>query len=386
MSRPRKPEDPGRWPEPCARCAGHHQIAARWPDGGICGYCYQQAKRTRGTCACGHTGVLPGVINGAPVCRGCSGVVLNIDCTKCAAEDELYRGGRCQRCELGLQVDTLFTHPTTGVLAAPLIPMATALKAMDRPNSGLTWIRQKHVTAFLQRFATTPTVTHHGIDALPASRTREYVRALLVAHRALEPHDAYRARFDDWAGQALDRVTDPAHREVIRRYIRWHHQRRMRQLDPVPEGTFLRSKQAVTVAIELLNWLTAHDINLTDLDQGHLDAWQATGPSTRLVADRFLAWAIRTHLVAPELKIQRHRRGTSTRMNTADQHHALQRVVHTKELTPRDRAAAILVLVFGQQIQDVVALTWDELTITPELVTLRIGDTGIALPAPLDEP
>jgi hypothetical protein len=32
-------------------------------------------------------------------------------------------------------------------------------------------------------------------------------------------------------------------------------------------------------------------------------------------------------------------------------------VVHTDELTPRDRAAAILVLVFAQQIEKVVRLT-----------------------------
>lgn len=54
VSRPRKEEDPVRWPVPCVRCGQHHQTVARWPDGGVCGYCYQQAKRTCGVCACGH--------------------------------------------------------------------------------------------------------------------------------------------------------------------------------------------------------------------------------------------------------------------------------------------------------------------------------------------
>lgn len=98
MARPRKPGDPQAWPVPCGRCGGHHQIVTQWPDGLICGYCYQQAKRTRGTCRCGHHGILPGRIDGQPACRACSGVVLNIDCTSCGAEDELYREGRCQRC------------------------------------------------------------------------------------------------------------------------------------------------------------------------------------------------------------------------------------------------------------------------------------------------
>ena len=386
MSRPRKPEDPELWPETCARCAGHYQIAARWPDGGICGYCYQQAKRSRGTCGCGHTGVLPGRIDGAPACRSCSGITLNVDCRACGAEDELYSAGRCLACTLATTVDRLLAHPETGAITPALVPLAEALKTMDRANSGLTWIRLKHVTAFLQHLAATSSVTHQGLDALPASRTREFVRGLLIEHGVLEPRDHYRAWFDQWARQVPDRLTNPTHREVIRRYIRWNHQRRMRQLDPVPQGTFLRSKQAITVAVELLSWLTDHDIDLATLGQDHLDVWQATGPSTRLMADRFLAWAIRTRLVSSELKIQRHRRGTSPRMNARDQDQALHRVIHTQELTPRDRAAAILVLVLGKQIQDVVTLTWGQVTVTPELVTLRIGAIDMALPAPLDQP
>jgi len=37
MARPRKAEDPGRWPTACARCRGHYQLVANWPDGSICG-------------------------------------------------------------------------------------------------------------------------------------------------------------------------------------------------------------------------------------------------------------------------------------------------------------------------------------------------------------
>ena len=66
MARPRKPEDPQRWPIACARCNGHYELVATWPDGSICGYCYQAAKRTTGICACGHQGVLPGLIDGRP--------------------------------------------------------------------------------------------------------------------------------------------------------------------------------------------------------------------------------------------------------------------------------------------------------------------------------
>ena len=248
MARPRKPSDPNQWPIPCGRCGEHHQIVANWPDGGVCGYCYQQAKRTRGTCVCGHEGVLPGRIDGQPACRRCSGVKLNLGCKTCGAEDELYRGSRCWSCELAALVDQLFTNPDTGVVAAELVPVAAALTSMKRSNSGVTWIRQRHVTAFLKDLAVAPNVTHEKLDELPgADRTRNYVRGLLVEHGACK-----------------------------------------------------------------------------------------------------------CRLVDAELSIARHRRGTSPKLPKSEQDAALERVVHTDELTARDRAAAILVIVFGQRIEDVI--------------------------------
>lgn len=387
MARPRKQSDPTRWPVPCGRCGEHHQIVANWPDGGVCGYCYQQAKRTRGTCDCGHEGVLPGRIDGQPACRRCSGVKLNIDCKTCGAEDELYRGSRCWSCELAVLVDGLLTNPDTGVMAAELTPVATALKSMKRSNSGVTWIRQRHVTTFLKDLAVAPTITHEKLDELPgADRTRNYIRGLLVEHGVLPPRDELAVRYDRWATGALERVSSDEHREVVRRYIRWHHQRRMNQMEVVPHGTFLRSKQTVTVTIEFLNWLHDHGITLDELRQEHLDAWLADGPSTRRFVDRFIPWAIKCRLVDPELTIARHRRGTSPKLPKSEQDAAVERVVHTDELTVRDRAAAILVIVFGQHIEDVIQLTWDDVAVTDDVVTVRLGKTEFALPSPLDEP
>lgn len=159
----------------------------------------------------------------------------------------------------------------------------------------------------------------------------------------------------------------------VRRYIRWHLQRRMNQMEIVPHGTFLRSKQTVTVAIEFLNWLHDHGVRLEELRQEHIDAWLADGPSTRRFVD-------------PELRIARHRRGTSPKLPKSEQDAAVERVIHTDELTARDRAAAVLVIVFGQHIEDVIKLTWDDVTITDDVVTVRLGKAGFALPSPLDEP
>jgi len=87
-------------------------------------------------------------------------------------------------CELAALVEQLLTNGT-GVMAAELVPVATALKSMKRSNSGVTWIRQRHVTAFLKDLAVAPTITHEKLDELPGTdRTRNYVRGLLVEHGA----------------------------------------------------------------------------------------------------------------------------------------------------------------------------------------------------------
>lgn len=387
MSRPKQAQDPTRFPEPCARCGEHRAQAARWPDGYICQNCYRAAMRSRGTCAeCGHHGVLPGLDHGRRICRSCSGIKLNVDCRVCGAEEELYSGGRCWSCTLGDLVDEALADPRTGVVPAELVPLADGLKGMERANSGLTWIRQRHVQDFFADLRSTERVTHEKLDVLPASRTREFVRSLLVEHHVLPRRDDYLAQFDRWAASALDRVVGQAHRDVVKRYIRWQHQRRMHQMDEVPRGTFLRAKQATTVAIDLLNWLTENGISLNEVQQAHLDAWTNGGPSTRLVAYRFLRWAIKAREVNRDLTLAKQRRGTAPRMSFDDQETATERVVHTDELTVRDRAIGILVLVFGQQMEDIVRLTWDQLTITDEAVIIRVGLIDITLPHPLDQP
>lgn len=265
--------------------------------------------------------------------------------------------------------------------------MATALKAMTRPNSGLTWLHQPHVTAFLTDLATTATITRETLDALPPTRTRDYVRALLVAHGGLPARDEQLARFTAWSQDAIQRLPTGEHREALRRFIRWGQTRRMTTTDSeTTHGTFLTAKQTTTVAIDFLTWLINRNTTLSRLTQADLDAWQSGGPTTRELADRFLRWAATTDAVDPRLRMQPHRHGTAARMSHTDQTRALARAVDHEELSPRDRLAAILVLVLAQQVDDVVRLIWDQVTINDERVTIAVGAHPVELPSPLDQP
>ena len=266
--------------------------------------------------------------------------------------------------------------------------MATALKTMKRANSGLTWIQQSHVQQFLSRLSNSSSITHESIDALPSSKTREFIRGLLVEHGTLPRRDTYLVRFEAWSDEALNRLPNRATKDVMARYIRWKHLRHMHGMGVVPNGTFLRAKQYVTVAIDLVLWLNERGASLEDLNQAQLDYWISSGrgSSTRRLAAGFVSWAGRARLVAPGLKIAPNPRGGSEKLDASAQHAAMDAVVHSDDAPPRERAAAILVLVFGQQMKDVAALTWDRVVINEKLVSITLGSFAIDLPTPLDEP
>jgi hypothetical protein len=81
-----------------------------------------------------------------------------------------------------------------------------------------------------------------------------------------------------------------------------------------------------------------------------------------------------------------HRRGTAPRLPIGQQNAVIEKVVHQQTLHPRDRFAAILIIVFAQRAENIAALTWDKITITAESVTVDLAGTPIDMPTPLDEP
>jgi len=96
---------------------------------------------------------------------------------------------------------------------------------------------------------------------------------------------------------------------------------------------------------------------------------------------------IKSGLIDSDLRLTPHRRGTSPKLDARAQTKAIDDHVHSTDLPVRHRAIAILLLVFGQPLERLLALTWDDVTITDDLVTVRLGGTAdIELQPPIDEP
>jgi integrase len=96
--------------------------------------------------------------------------------------------------------------------------------------------------------------------------------------------------------------------------------------------------------------------------------------------------AFKAELIPSDLEVTPHRSGTAPRMPIAQQNVVIEKVAHQQTLHPRDRLAAILMIVFAQRAEDIAAITWKQVTISADTVTIDLAAMLIELPPPLDEP
>lgn len=393
MSGTRKPRARSQQPDPtrhpaCTRCKDHYPVAAHWPEGPVCSYCYQAAKRTEGTCAgCGHTGMTPGRddVEG-PLYPRCSKIPLDLTCNRCGDETWLAKANVCWRCLLDDIVRGLLSGPN-GTVSPELEPLAAAIIAMPRANSGVTWIhanpKVRELLRALGEGALDP--THEALDALPGARTVEFLRALMIEYGILPPRDRLLANYERWVAEKLETIADSESRQIVERFARWHHLRTLRTRADnatVDTGPFLRAKQSTVVAISFLNWLGEHDTTLPDCTQHHIDSWYASGPSTRQHTERFLYWS-RSNRLTTHLDIPRRTTGAHELVTENERLRTIRTLLLHENLLTTHRIAGCLLALYGQSVGRIVTLTTDDLEVTDETVSIKLSGSWIELPEPL---
>lgn len=380
-------EDPARW-DPCPRCRRSYQRARTWPEGRVCHYCASAALRTVGRCAsCGHEGILPGLDeHNAATCVACSGIPAQVHCRRCGLEAPLGRSNSCWSCLLQIKLEALLAGPD-GTIAAPLTALAAALAAMPSPNSAHAWLSNPEVAGLLRRLGGGElALTHAALDELPAGRTIEHLRGLLMTQGCLPARDPHLAGFEHWLALKLEAIAEPENRGVIDRFARWHLLRQLRARTaqgPISDGTFLNAKQTTTVAGNFLTWLSTRDVALEQLTQHDIDGWFAAGPSTRKHAVRFLYWAREQRLINASLEVPVPRTNQPTPLSAQQRLALLHRVLLEADLSHTIRVAAALVLLFGMTPRQITAITVDDLVDDGEHTWLRIAEHPVPLPEPL---
>jgi hypothetical protein len=368
----------------CAHCGNDLPPTARWPEGPVCDPCYQKALRHRGPCArCGQQRRLvspPGP--GADTCADCAGVPVFSACGDCGTEDKLYEKGRCARCSLRRRARDLLSDGT-GTIAPELNRVFDAITSARQPRSALNWLRKGAGSALLGDVAAGRlAISHEALDTHPRQRAADYLRHVLAAAGALPPRDEGLARAAHWLDETLAAISPPADLRLVRAYATWQVMRRLRAGEAGrPLTPTEHARNNIRAAVNLLSWLRGRGTTLAAAGQTDIDQWLRTGPSAVLARD-FLTWcARRGHCRPAEIPVPARATGPAI---SQDQRWALiSRLLSDTTIDPTDRVAGCLLLLYGQPLSRIAAMTTSQVTHREGETFLLLGRHVVPVPGPL---
>jgi hypothetical protein len=349
----------------------------------VCEPCYRAALSRRGTCqGCGQDRRLvspPGAH--ARRCADCASLAPLARCVDCGIEDRPYRDGRCVRCALADRAALLLGGPRPELAA-----VYDAIAAARQPYSAHNWLRSAVGAKILADIASGAfPLTHRALDGHPHPRAAGFLRQMLVANDVLPARDDTLVALEAWVATRLGEVADPGQRRLLRSYATWRVLRRARARaaqTPRPRTATGHAKTYLLTAIAFLAWLTDRGVELGDCGQGNIDAWSVEGgPSAHELVD-FLDWAAQRKLFAPVVLAGR-RRQEGAAMNPDTRWAIVERLLHDDQLCLTDRVAGCVVLLYGQQLSRIVAITTDQVITVDGDVYLKLGASQTIVPEPL---
>jgi hypothetical protein len=372
----------------CARCGQDRPPAARWPEGPVCDTCYTTALRRRIPCvSCGQVRrpvSPPGPA--ADTCASCAGLPVTSACTDCGTEDKMFEKHRCARCALRRRA-TMLLSAGTGNIPGTLAAVLEAISAARTPKSALNWLRTGAGAALLADLAAGRlAVTHEALDRHPRPKAASYLRHMLIAGGVLPPRDEELARTEQWLAALLASIDAPAHRRLVHAFATWHVMRRLRRAAATsrrPRTYTAHAQNAIKAAARFLSWLGERDTTLSGCRQPDVEDWLATSPGAGYVRE-FLTWAAR-HGHGPHLDVPGPQRHTGTAIGDSQRWDLAARLLHDDSIDVTDRVAGLLVLLYGQAMTRIAALTTSQVTRNDDGVTIQFGQHDVPVPDPLGD-
>ena len=250
----------------------------------------------------------------------------------------------------------------------------------------LNWLRRGAGAALLADVAAGPApATHEALDAHPRRRAADYLRHMLTAGgvaaapgRGTRPHRAMAGRH----ARGHQPPAAPAAGAVLRHLAgnaAAARQRRPRAPGPAPtpptpaQHPRRRGLPGLAGRPRAAPWPPAARPTST--------TGSPPGPAACQVRD-FLTWAARHgHCPAFAIPGPGAPHGTAT---SQDQRWALAaRLLHDDSLDLTDRAAGCLLLLYGQQLSRIAAMTTSQVTSRDDTVFVRFGEHDVPVPEPL---
>ena len=191
------------------------------------------------------------------------------------------------------------------------------------------------------------------------------MRHILVANGVLTPRDDRLVELETWIKDKLEKVSLPNDRQLLRSYATWRVLRRNRERAVLwnrPTTPTAHSKCCFLAAVVFLSFLDTQGLTLRECTQATIDQWFTTGTPYACYIRDFLNWAMKQKLVcALDVPGFPQRHGATMDENT---HWAIvHQLLHDDAIEIGDRVAGCLVLLYGQQVSRIAALTWGQVTI-----------------------
>ncbi|MCA1699535.1 MAG: hypothetical protein LC790_11810, partial [Actinobacteria bacterium] len=364
--------------EPRATCSGCGRdrpcVGARGPTP-LCAACRKKGHTTQ--CVdCGQQRRVDRRVEGGVICAACSerrGDTC-VACRHCAS-DASRAGGCCRACRLRLLIVELRERADPAAAAA-LEPFLSSLVESLNPASTLRRLQRPSFALLEQLLAGTIELSHAALDSAAGEvahgRAVAFLRDALVHHGVLEPRDEHSTAFARWQRHAIDQIAPGADRAHVRAYAIWHVAHQLARNVKHERMTGAPQKYArslINEAIKLVLWLHAQDLVLCDLRQDLIDAWITTGASTRRRARLFLAWLERGD-ITPALHVAWHAQGPpAAPLDDEQRIAALRRLLHDRDVDPRDRLAGCLLLLYAQPLTRTAALKTTDIALTTDAQT-----------------
>jgi hypothetical protein len=275
------------------------------------------------------------------------------------------------------------TRNVRGDLAAVLDAITTARTTA----AALNWLRTGTGAAILADLAAGRlAVTHEALDQHPQPMAASYLRHMLIASGVLPPRDEELARTEQWLATLLASITDPGHRRLVHAFATWHVMRRLRRTASSghrPRTYTAHARNTIKAAARFLGWLGERGTTLPGCRQADAEDWLATSPGAGYVRD-FLTWAAhRGH--CPSLDIPAPQRHTGTTITDSLRWDLAARLLRDDGIDVTDRVAGCLVLLYGQAMTRIAALTTSQVTSHDDGVTIRLGQHDIPVPHQLGD-
>lgn len=329
-------------------------------------------------------------------------------CEACSAEDRFLYDSLCYRCRKNADrrcqrccraIPTSFVRAQGGEVICGPCGLRHALDEVLPAGGALDPLRPAILAAeplttgrWLKRSAELLTAVHHGripldhetLDTLGQPRSVEYLRALMIPAGILPPdtgRDLRRLERD--LPLFLATVAD-RDRKVVTSWVRWAVLHRLRRLDPQRlalavsnDRRKIRQTTAFTATLE------RQGRNLSTCTQADIDTWFAGPGAARWSLRPFLAWAVRRHHLPADLELPRaYKAAPSTPLDAEQRWATARRLVTDTTVSPGDRVAGALVVLYAQPLGRIVRLTTSHVTVRDDHVELRLGTDPLVLPEP----